>query len=70
MFLKILININNMNKLIQGRKRKIFKTKSGKEYYVSNGKKVYFGSVTKSIQGRKRKIFKTKSGKEYYVSKG
>ena len=59
-----------MNKLIQGRKRKIFKTKSGKEYYVSNGKKVYFGSVTKSIQGRKRKIFKTKSGKEYYVSKG
>jgi hypothetical protein len=70
MFLKILININNMNKLIKGRKRKIFKTKSGKEYYVSKGKKVYFGSVTKSIKGRKRKIFKTKSGKEYYVSKG
>ena len=59
-----------MNKLIQRRKRKIFKTKSGKEYYVSKGKKVYFGSVTKSIQRRKRKIFKTKSGKEYYVSKG
>ena len=41
-----------MNRLIKGRKRKIFKTKSGKEYYVSKGKKVYFGNTKRKRESR------------------